>query len=151
SMGEVEGAAALDCLSKDVDAGLAMFIDMLRHPGFAADRLQLARNQILQGLERRNDSTAGIEAREFQRLLRGEGFFAAIPFTKASIEPITRQDMLDFHGKYYYPANFILAVSGDFQTKDMIAKLDQAFAGWTNRGSAAPPPPKPDFTPAGGT
>jgi zinc protease len=149
SIGNLEGNASLDCLAKDIDAGLAMFTDMLRHPGFAEERLQLARNQTLQGLERRNDSTAGIEAREFERLLRGDRFFTAVPVTKASIESITRQDLVDFHGKYYFPANFILAVSGDFQTRDLLAKLDKAFAGWKN-GAAVPRPPKPDFTPAGG-
>jgi zinc protease len=150
SIGGVEGQASLNCLSKDIDAGLAMFTEMLRHPGFAEERLKLARNQILQGMERRNDSTTGIEAREFERLLRGPRFFTATPSTKASIEAITRQDLLDFHSQYYYPANFILAVSGDFQTKDMLAKLDKAFAGWANREGQAPRPPKPDFTPTGG-
>jgi predicted Zn-dependent peptidase len=149
-IGTLEGQASLDCLSKDIDAGLAMFIDMLRHPGFAEDRLQLARNQMLQGMERRNDSTTGIEAREWERLLRGDRFFTAVPTTKASVESITRKDLLDFHGKYYYPANFILAVSGDFQTKEMLSKLDKAFAGWDNRAGAVPRPPKPDFSPAGG-
>jgi zinc protease len=149
SIGAVEGTASLDCLNKDIDAGLAMFSDMLRHPGFAEDRLQLARNQMLQGMERRNDNTAGIEMREFERLLRGDRFFSAVPSTKASVEAITRQDLRDFHGKYYYPGNFIFAVSGDFQTKDMLAKLDKAFSGWPN-GTAAPRPPKPDFNPPGG-
>jgi predicted Zn-dependent peptidase len=41
-------------------------------------------------------------------------------------------------------------VSGDFQAKEMLAKLDKAFAGWENRGGTVPRPPKPDFTPAGG-
>ena len=149
-IGSLEGTASLDCLSRDLDAGLAMFTDMLRHPGFAEDRLKLARNQALQSMERRNDSTAGIEAREFERLLRGEHFFSAVPSTKASIESIARQDLVDFHAKYYYPANFILAVSGDFETKDMLAKLEKAFAGWSNRPGMVPRPPKPDFTPTAG-
>src|SRR5581483_8278389 len=148
--GPLEGQASLDCLSKDIDAGLAMFVDMLHHPGFAEDRLQLARNQALQGMERRNDNTAAIELREFERLLRGDRFFSTIPSTKASVEAITRQDMLDFHAKYYYPGNFVLAVSGDFQTQDMLGKLDKALAGWTNRAGAVPRPPKPDFAPSGG-
>ena len=149
-IGSMEGTASLDCLSRDIDAGLAMFTDMLRHPGFAEDRLKLAKNQALQAMERRNDNTAGIEAREFERLLRGERHFSTIQPTKASIESIARQDLIDFHAKYYYPANFILAVSGDFQTKDMLAKLDKAFSGWSNRPGVVPRPPKPDFTPTGG-
>ena len=71
-IGDVSGQASLNCLSKDIDSGLALFVDMLRNPGFAEDRLKLVKNQLLQSLARRNDNTASIERREMQRLLRGE-------------------------------------------------------------------------------
>ena len=87
---------SLNCLSKDIDAGLALFIDMLRNPGFDEDRLNLAKSQMLQALERRNDSTASIEQREFQRLLRGDKHFTTRPITKASLEAISRQDLIEF-------------------------------------------------------
>jgi zinc protease len=145
-IGSLEGSASLNCLRKDIDAGLALFTDMLRNPGFAEDRLKLAKSQLLQSMERRNDSTASIEAREFARLLRGEKHFSTAQVTKASLEAITRQDLIDFHSKYYFPANFVLAVSGDFQTKDMLARLEKAFQGWPNRSEPVPPVPKPDYT-----
>jgi predicted Zn-dependent peptidase len=148
--GDVSANASLNCLSKDVDAGLALFVDMLRNPAFDEGRLKLAKNQILQSLERRNDSTTSIERREFQRLLRGEKHFTTAAVTKASLETISRQDMIAFHDRYYYPSNFILAVSGDFDTKQMLAKLDRALAGWPNLDTKIPEPPRPDFTPQPG-
>jgi predicted Zn-dependent peptidase len=135
----------LNCLSKDIDAGLALFVDMLRNPGFAPDRLALTKSQLLQGMERRNDNTATIEMREFTRLLRGKHFSTA-QMTKASLEAITREDLADFHSKYYFPANFVLAVSGDFKTTDMVAKLEKVFGDWPNRNMTVPPVPKPDYT-----
>lgn len=148
-IGDLEGNASLNCLSKDIDAGLALFADMLRNPGFAEDRLKLARNQMLQAMERRNDSTESIEAREFQRLLRG-AHFSAMPVTKATLEAITRDDLIDFHRRYYCPANFIFAVSGDFRIADMLARLEKAFRDWPNRTEPIPPVPKPDFIPKPG-
>jgi Predicted Zn-dependent peptidases len=147
---DVSARADLNCLSKDIDAGLALFVDMLRNPGFEETRLKLAKSQMLQALERRNDSTASIEQREFQRLLRGGKHFTTLPVTKASLEAITREDLIAFHDRYYYPANFVLAVSGDFDTKQMLAKLEKALAGWPNRDGAIPNPPKPEFTPQPG-
>ena len=147
---EVGGEAGLNCLSKDLDAGLALFIDMLRNPGFDEGRLKLAKSRSIQEMQRRNDSTGSIEQREFRRLLRGEHHFTTAETTKASIESITRQDLVDFHGRYYYPANFILAVSGDFDTKQMLAKLEKALAGWPNRDTRVPDPPAPAFTPKPG-
>ena len=140
-MGSTEGNANLNCLSKDIDAGLALFTDMLRNPGFAPDRLALAKSQLLQGMERRNDNTSTIEMREFARLLRGKHFSTA-QMTKASLDAISREDLIDFHSKYYFPANFVLAVSGDFKTADMLAKLEKVFNGWPNSGVTVPPSPQ---------
>jgi zinc protease len=147
---EVGGEAGLNCLSKDLDAGLALFVDMLRNPGFDEGRLKIAKSRSLQGMQRRNDSTGSIEQREFRRLLRGEHHFTTAQDTKVSIESITRQDLVDFHGRYYYPSNFILAVSGDFDTKQMLAKLEKALADWPNRDTRVPDPPAPVFNPKPG-
>jgi zinc protease len=147
---ELQGTASLNCLTKDLDAGLALFADMLRHPGFDESRLKLAKSQALQSLERRNDSTASIEGREFARLLRGEKHFSTLPMTKATLEAISRQDLIDFHDRYYYPSNFVLAVSGDFDTKQMLAKLEQALGNWPNRAERISEPPAPNFTPKPG-
>jgi predicted Zn-dependent peptidase len=147
---DVTGQAGVNCLSKDIDSGLALFSDMLRNPGFAEDRFKLAKSQALQQMERRNDSTASIEQREFQRLLRGEKHFTSLQTTRASLEGISRQDMIDFHDRYYFPANFVIAVSGDFDTKQMLVKLEKMLADWPNRDLRIPDPPGPGFTPTPG-
>ncbi|MEX2260481.1 MAG: pitrilysin family protein [Bryobacteraceae bacterium] len=150
SISDLQGQASLNCLAKDLDAGLALLVDMMRNPGFAEDRLTLAKSQALQSMERRNDSTPGIESREFTRLMRGDKHFTALPTTKASVESITRDDLAAFHSRYYYPGNFIFAVSGDFKTSEMLAKLEKAFGGWPNRTDAIPEVPKPQHTPQPG-
>jgi predicted Zn-dependent peptidase len=148
-IGDVSGSAGLNCLAKDIDAGLALFVEMLTGPGFAEERLKLVKSQVLQAMQRRNDSTQEIEGREFARLMRGD-HFSAWEETKANIEAITRQDLVDFHSRYYYPANFVFAVSGDFQTKQMLAKLESAFGGWANKNTSIPPVPKPPHKPVPG-
>jgi zinc protease len=150
NVSDLSGGATLNCLKKDIDAGLALFVDMLRNPGFDEGRLKIAKSQIYQAMERRNDSTQSIEGREFQRLMRGEHHFSARQETRPTVDSITRDDLIAFHDKYYYPSNFIFAVSGDFDTKEMIAKLDKAFGGWPNHETAIPEPPKPGFTPKPG-
>ena len=150
SIGDTEGEASVNCLTKDIDACLDLFFDMLHNPGFAEDRLKLAKVQAIQGLERRNDSTTSIEGREFGRLLRGPDFFSVRPATKASIDAITQADLIDFHSKYYFPANFTFAVAGDFSTPEMIGKLNKAMAGWQNRSESIAAIPNPQFTPKPG-
>ncbi|HEV8482121.1 MAG TPA: pitrilysin family protein [Blastocatellia bacterium] len=149
-MGDTSANASLNCLAKEIDKGLALYFEMLRNPGFQADRLALAKSQILQQMERRNDRTDAIENREWTRLIRGDDFYASRVSTKASIEGITRDDMIAFHKKYYHPGGFIFAVSGDFKTTEMIAKLEAAMRGWEAGKEAVPEVPKPTHTPVPG-
>jgi zinc protease len=150
SVADTMGEARMNCLTRTLDSCMALFFDMLQNPGFAEDRLKLAKSQALQGMQRRNDATMEIERREFARLMRGPTFFTVTPVTKASIESITREDLAGFHSRYYYPSNFIFAVSGDFNAKDMTAKLDKAMAGWKNGTEKIPTVPKPNFAPKPG-
>jgi predicted Zn-dependent peptidase len=150
NMGETSAGASLNCLTKDTDKGLALFFDMLKNPGFQAERLTLAKSQMLQNLERRNDSTDSIENREWTRLIRGTDHFSSRQSTKATIESITRDDLIAFHKKYYHPDGFIFAVSGDFKTDEMIQKLEAALKGWEKRAELVPDVPKPTTSPVPG-
>lgn len=149
-VGSTQGNANLNLLAKDLDKGLGLYFDMLRTPAFQEDRLKLAKSQILQALERRNDNTTLIEAREWGRLLQGSEHFSTKDATKASIESITRQDLIDFHQKYFQPAGFIIAASGDFKTPELLAKLEAAFKGWPSNKMTVPDVPKPTQTPVAG-
>lgn len=149
-VGSTQGSANLNLLAKDLDKGLGLYFDMLHTPAFQEDRLKLAKSQILQQLERRNDNTPVIESREWGRLLYGAEHFSTRDATKASIESITRQDLIDFHQKYFQPAGFIIAASGDFKTPELLAKLEAAFKGWPSNKLAVPDVPKPTQTPVAG-
>jgi predicted Zn-dependent peptidase len=130
-------------LSKDVDQGLAILVDCLKAPAFEKERVDLARDQLLQEIKERNDDSETIEGYEWSYLVRGEGHWTNRHPTKASVESITRDDLVAFHKKYVGPKNFIVAVSGDFDRKDMKAKLDKAFANWPVSGTNPGPPPAP--------
>ena len=147
---ETSGFASLNCLSKDIDRGLELYFDLIRNPGFQADRLALAKTQILQQMERRNDRTDTIESREWSRLMRGNDFYATRVSTKASLESITREDLIAFHKRYYNPGGFIFAISGDFKTSDMVSKVESAMRGWEASKEPVPEVPKPTYTPVPG-
>lgn len=148
--GATSGSASVNFMAKDTDRALELFFDMLRHPSFQQDRLELFKSQVLQSLERRNDRTEEIESREWNRLMRGDKHFTNAFSTKNSISSITRDDLIEFHRKYYHPGNFILAVSGDFKAAEIKAKLEKAMEGWPSSGVPVPKVPKPDYLPVPG-
>ena len=151
SLGSTSGSASANFLAKDTDKALDLLFAMLKEPQFQQDRLDLYKRQVLQSLARRNDSTASIEGREWGRLMYGADHFSTRPATKASIESITRDDLVAFHRQHVHPGSFIIAVSGDFKPDEMAAKLEAHMAGWAApTGYKAAPVPKPAHVPAPG-
>lgn len=138
SIGMQAGEASLTVLTKHFDRAFAMWVDMLRHPVFAEDKVRLYRSHMLEAIRRQNDSPREIARREFRRLVYRHHPFARIP-TVASVNNIRRQDLLAFHQKYYHPNNLILGVVGDFNKSELLGKLEKAFQGWDKADIQFPP------------
>lgn len=142
------GASAnLNALADNLDESLALFVAILKEPRFQQDRLDLAREQMLQEMKKRNDDAADIEAAEWSPLLYGEGHVASRFTTEASIKALDRAALLAFHKRWVHPGQMVAAVSGAFDRKAMIAKLESAFAKWPTARPDVPPVPK-DISPA---
>lgn len=146
--GPAESYASVNLLAKDLDEGLALLAECLREPAFQEDRLSLAKDQLLQQMKERNDNTSGIERREWNLLMNGDGHWSNRWTTEASVSSITREDLMEYHRRHVWPGNFLFAVSGNFDVKEMKKKIAAAFASWpysgeTDGAPAAPAAPKP--------
>ena len=150
SIGATSGRASINSLTKDLDVALDLFFEMLRSPGFETSRLDIAKRQALQQMERRNDSTQSIEQREWGRLMRGDDHFSTARATRASIEAITREDLLAFHERYFHPGAFIVAVSGDVTADEILPTLEAHLADWPVSDEPVPPVPAPAHVPEPG-
>ncbi|MBI3994935.1 MAG: insulinase family protein [Nitrospirae bacterium] len=149
-IGQDAGFASLDVLKKDFDRGLALFADMLMQPAFPNDKLDLAKQQVLEGIRRRNDHPGGIAGRKFTQAVYGADHPLARESTVETIGRITRDDLAAFHAAHYHPNAVILSVSGDFEKKEMIEKIRRVFAGWSTGSGDRPalPPIRDAFMPS---
>jgi zinc protease len=137
--------AYLNLLEKDSVEGIGILLDLLTQPAFAQDRLDLAKKNLRQQMERRNDETPSIEGYQMGFLLRGEDYYTNHLPTGASVEAITRTDLVALHARLLHPENLILSVAGRFDRKAMAALLDRTF-GTLKAGPGAlksGPVPKP--------
>lgn len=137
SGGDDSTTVRMDMLKGDFDAVFPVFVDLMQHPAFRQDKIDLAKTQANTAISRRNDDPMAIGGREAARLAYGPNS----PYTRqaeyATIASITRDDLLAFHRRYVHPNNIILGVVGDFDSNAMEAKLRQAFESWP-RGPEAP-------------
>lgn len=135
-----QARVSLFCLSKDVAEGVDLLRRVLREPAFDQAVLDRHRADMLSELEQSNASTASIEDREWAFLLYGDHPCThRYRRTAASLQSITREDVADFHRRFFFPANFVVAVSGDFQTQEAIETLDALFADWPSPRIMIPP------------
>jgi zinc protease len=141
AIGETQGSVSLNLLSKDLDEGLSILREVLSTPRFQDDKIALRKQQMLQAMKQRNDESAAIEARERGFLSFGEDFFANHYETETSVKALGRADLEAFHRKWFHPAQFVVAASGDFDRATMVAKLEKLFADWPYKGETAPPVP----------
>ena len=146
-LGDTSGFASMEFMEKDLKEGLDLFLQVLAHPAFAQDRLQLAKEDLLQGLMARNDKTEAIAEGELPRLLNGEDHFTSALVTGASLKAITREDLVAFHARLLHPENLAISISGKFRKEAMLDLLNRTV-GALKPGPAAkvsPKVPGPDF------
>jgi zinc protease len=129
-IGGDSGSAGMNCLKPDFNDVFKVFLDVLRNPAFAQDKLDLAKVQSNASISRRNDNVGGITGREIGRLVYGPDSPIVSLEEYATIAAITRDDLVAWHKAYYVPNNIMLGVSGDFDSKTMRKTIEQAFASW---------------------
>ncbi len=124
--GEDSTGLSWDSLKGDSDQVFAMALDLLLHPKFNAEKLQLAQQQAAAVIVRRNDDEAGIAGREATKLVYGKESPYARQAELATIGAVKVADLEAWH-RDTVGGKLIVAVSGDFDAAAMEAKLRAAF------------------------
>lgn len=126
--GEAATAVTWSSFSRDFDTVFADALDLLEHPVFQQAKLELARQQMDEGILRRNDDAASIAAREAVKIAYG----SANPYGRepelVTVNAVTINDLQAWHDRTFTGANLIVGVIGDFDAKVMAGKLRSAFA-----------------------
>ncbi len=148
-IGDTQATASLGTLTKDLDEGITTLAQVLSRPAFRQDKIDLYKAQTLNSMRARNDSPNSIEARESNLLLYGD-FPVNRHATKATIESITREDLVAFHKRFFHPSNMIMAAAGDFAKGEFLARLEKAFADWPTPEPERVEIPKVAHTPTPG-
>lgn len=122
------GTVSMTSLTRNLERSLLIFRDVLLRPDFNEKRLEIIRKQMIEGLRRQNDDPKEIGGREIHKAIYAGHPLGTVP-DLASVNAITRQDVINFHHRFFRPDNMILAVSGDFERNAMISRLNAMFGG----------------------
>jgi zinc protease len=140
-IGESSGSVSFTALKENTGEVLGIFKDVLTQPEFRQEKIDLAKSEMRSGIARRNDDPHGVAQREFTNTVYGKDTPYGWDVEYATLDRIGRDDLIRFYKRYFFPANMLMAVWGDFSTAEMEARLTKLFGGWTYEQPKVPPFP----------
>jgi zinc protease len=128
--GDVDSTSvSWSCLKTDFDTVFGLTTDLLLHPKFNENKLDLAKQQMAAAIVRRNDDVSEIASREAAKLAYGPNSPYSRTPELAQVMAITLTDLDQFHAKTVIPNGMIIGVTGDFDGAAMEQKLRAALDG----------------------
>lgn len=124
------GTASFSALSEDLDDVFSLFAEVIRTPAFPPDKLDLAKTQRRGGIARRNDDPGDISSREFQKLIYGDTSPYARTTEYATLDAISRDDVVQFYQRSVRPDTMLLGIVGDFDSASMRSRIEATFGDW---------------------
>jgi zinc protease len=113
--------------------GLAMDLlaDVVRNPAFADEEIDRQRQQALSGLQVSQNDPDYLASVIFDRLVYGfHPYGLPNGGTAESLAAIAREDLQEFHRRYFVPNNMILAIVGDVTNEEAFGAAERVFGRW---------------------
>jgi zinc protease len=121
----------LSVLKKDIELGFDLLSDVIQNPLFPEDELDKKRERIKGSLKAREEDPGFVASREFKKAVFGtHPYGRLITGTAETLDMIKRNDLIDFHSRYYVPNNSLMAVVGDISSEEVGRLLDTYFSQW---------------------
>jgi predicted Zn-dependent peptidase len=99
-------------------------------PSFSEEAIEATRGELIGGLAREGESASAKAKSLFMKKAVGDNVLSKnVNGSMRSIPSITKEDLLNFHHRYFAPDNLILSVVGGDNPAEITAKLREIFGG----------------------
>lgn len=126
-------------LAEDLDLLLKLLTESLRQPTFPKEQIELVRARLLTSLAIRAQDTREMSAITFDQIM-----YAGHPYSRPedgypeTVQTISRDDMVDFHGMNFGPRGMVIAVVGAVEPQEVVARVEELLGDWQNPDQAQP-------------
>jgi len=131
--------ATLSVLKKDVSLGFDLLSDIILNPVFPEKELTKKVKQIKAGLKSSEESPGFVASKAFIKEVFGAHPYGRLTSgSPETLDKIKRDDVIDFHSKFYLPGNAVMSVVGDITAKEVKTLLERFFSEWNAKELDAP-------------
>jgi len=135
SAGAEQIVVTCEVLKKDFATGLEMFRDVIVSPTFPAEEFDRKKSEAIGAIAANKDDPGTVADDQLLPFMMGQSPLGhpAIGW-EASVQSLTRDDVVAFHKEFVAPDNAMLAVVGDVDAKATLKAIEQAFKDWKKSG-----------------
>ncbi len=149
SCGSEYGTISFSSLSSDAEKVFLLFSEVLLHPRFTQERLDVAKGKILDGIKRRSEDPSTIAGIALTQLVYPDTVYGNI-MDSSDAKKISRLELLRMHRRFIHPNGAVLAVSGNISREKLEGLVTRFLGEWKARSSDLPPLPPVKTVPPGG-
>ncbi|HTI03808.1 MAG TPA: pitrilysin family protein [Gemmatimonadales bacterium] len=124
----------LSAMKDKLDPSLDIFADVVLNPSFPQADFQRLQRQTLARIQREKAQPVQMALRVFPQLLYGSNHAYGNPLTgsgtEASVQHMTRDDLVRFHRTWFKPNHATLVIVGDVSLAEIQPKLTRLFSRW---------------------
>jgi zinc protease len=143
----IGGGAGADATQMFVSAPVAsaaevgaVLADVVQRPDFAEAEVARSRTQAVNALRVNFRQPGPLAAAVLNRLVYGAAPYGApTSGTPDSVAAITREEIVDFHRRWWRPDNATVIVTGGMTPEAAFAWAEQVLGGWERPATPAPP------------
>jgi zinc protease len=119
----------LQTLTKNLDKALEIYADVIANPTFPEKEFTSLRGRSLVGLRQQKANPNAIANIAYNKVLYGNHPYGR-DSTEATLNAISRDDLVKYYESTFKPNNGVLIVAGNFDKTALKSKLESAFSGW---------------------
>jgi len=124
----------LRALSRNLRPSLDIFADVVLHPAFPQDMVDLAKRRRLAQIGQEKAQPVSVAQRVVSTLLYGSEHAYGNPLTGSGFERtvsgLTRADLVKWHRDWFHPGNATIIVAGDTTLAALVPELERTFSTW---------------------
>jgi zinc protease len=120
-------------LAEDLDLLVGTLAEATRQPAFPPDQVERLRDQLLTSLAIRAQETSEMAILAFDEMV-----YAGHPYSRPedgypeTIRAIHRDDLADFHSKYFGPRGMVISIVGGVEVERCIESVTRFLGDWAN-------------------
>jgi zinc protease len=141
--GDLDAQAAADSiviatsvLSSSTVAALRLLADVMRNATFAEAEVEIAKNNLISGIEASEADPSFLGRRALYRVMYGDHPYSIISPTKDSVAKTTAAELKREYARRFRPERTLLVLSGDFTEQAITPVIRSTFGPWKASGDA---------------